>query len=90
MENDQCPDCVQRGTELHRDECRGEVPNTQHRAVQKLLALSADPAPTISALRQETRSKIRRLRPPVKAHGGKYYLARRIVPILLSVRERIT
>jgi site-specific DNA-adenine methylase len=31
-----------------------------------------------------------RIRPPVKAHGGKYYLARRIVPILLSVRERIT
>ena len=26
----------------------------------------------------------------MKAHGGKYYLARRIVPILLNVRERIT
>jgi DNA adenine methylase len=26
----------------------------------------------------------------VKAHGGKYYLARRIVPILLSVRRRVT
>ena len=64
MENDQCPDCVQRGTELDRNECAEDVPNTQHRAVQKLLALSADPAPTISALRQETRSKIRRLRPP--------------------------
>ena len=27
---------------------------------------------------------VRRIRPPVKAHGGKYYLARRIVPILLT------
>jgi site-specific DNA-adenine methylase len=26
----------------------------------------------------------------VKAHGGKYYLARQIVPILLSVRRRVT
>ena len=33
---------------------------------------------------------IHRIRPPVKAHGGKYYLARRIVPILLSVREKVT
>ena len=90
MENDQCPNRVQRGAELHRNKCGGEVPNTQHRAVQKLLAISADLAPAICALRQETRTNIRRLRPPVKAHGGKYYLARRIVPILLSVRERIT
>lgn len=34
--------------------------------------------------------QVHRLRPPVKAHGGKYYLARQIVPILLEVRERIT
>ncbi len=35
-------------------------------------------------VQQEARSKLRRLRPPVKAHGGKYYLAPQIVPILLS------
>jgi DNA adenine methylase len=33
---------------------------------------------------------VRRIRPPVKAHGGKYYLAPKIVPILLSVPTRIT
>ena len=33
---------------------------------------------------------VHRIRPPVKAHGGKYYLARQIVPILLGVREKIT
>lgn len=31
-----------------------------------------------------TRKRIHRLRPPVKAHGGKYYLAKEIAPILLS------
>jgi site-specific DNA-adenine methylase len=36
------------------------------------------------------RSKINRIRPPVKAHGGKYYLGRQIVPILLSAPGRPT
>jgi site-specific DNA-adenine methylase len=57
---------------------------------QKLLTLEFEPAPLISAVVHETRSRLPRLRPPVKAHGGKYSLAPRIVPILLSVRERIT
>jgi len=39
---------------------------------------------------QSTRENIRRLRPPVKAHGGKYYLARQIVPILLSAPAKVT
>jgi site-specific DNA-adenine methylase len=56
---------------------------------QQRLAFSDDPAPTIANVRTETLAKIERIRPPVKAHGGKYYLARRIVPILLDVRERI-
>ena len=42
----------------------------------------------------DTRGRIQRafarLRPPVKAHGGKYYLARQIVPILLKVRAKVT
>lgn len=33
---------------------------------------------------------VHRIRPPVKAHGGKYYLAPKIVPILLSVRANVT
>lgn len=31
-----------------------------------------------------------RIRPPVKAHGGKYYLAPKIVPVLLSAPGRVT
>ena len=42
------------------------------------------PASAISDINTGTRRKIHRIRPPVKAHGGKYYLARQIVPILLS------
>ena len=42
------------------------------------------PAASICEIAVDTRRKIHRIRPPVKAHGGKYYLARQIVPILLS------
>ena len=42
------------------------------------------PATPIAEVIGETRHKVRRIRPPVKAHGGKYYLARQIVPVLLS------
>jgi DNA adenine methylase len=34
--------------------------------------------------------KVNRIRPPVKAHGGKYYLARQIVPILLDAPGKLT
>lgn len=34
--------------------------------------------------------RVDRIRPPVKAHGGKYYLAPKIVPILLNVRAKVT
>jgi len=33
--------------------------------------------------------RVHRLRPPVKAHGGKYYLAKQIVPILMAVRSAV-
>ena len=42
------------------------------------------PATPIEAIVGNRRQKVRRIRPPVKAHGGKYYLARPIVPILLT------
>ena len=42
------------------------------------------PASPIDDIHIDVRRKIERIRPPVKAHGGKYYLARQIVPILLS------
>lgn len=58
-------------------------------AVQKLLAFSGDQEPMISDAHVPLGATVHRLRPPVKAHGGKYYLARKIVPILLGVRERI-
>src|SRR5262245_40746356 len=47
------------------------------------------PSETIASICTSTRTAVERLRPPVKAHGGKYYLARQIVPILLDVRARI-
>ena len=59
-------------------------------AVQKLLAFSDGPESTISNEPVPSQTAIHRLRPPVKAHGGKYYLARRIVPILLGVRGKIS
>ena len=34
-------------------------------------------------------AQVRSVRPPVKAHGGKYYLAKRIVPILMAVRADV-
>lgn len=34
--------------------------------------------------------RVERIRPPVKAHGGKFYLAPRIIPILMNVRARVT
>ena len=84
------PDYGQLDDEPHDEDCERDPANAQHRPAQQLLALPADPAQTIATVRHETRTRIQRLRPPVKAHGGKYYLARSIVPILLSVRERIT
>ncbi len=58
--------------------------------MQEVLAFTDDSPPAIANISQQTRRAIHRLRPPVKAHGGKYYLAREIVPILLGVRERVT
>ncbi len=59
-------------------------------AVQKLLTFSGDPETTIPNIPVSSQIAIHRLRPPVMAHGGKYYLARKIVPILLGVREKIS
>jgi len=48
------------------------------------------PATPIESVCGEIRRRIRRIRPPVKAHGGKYYLARQIVPVLLSAPGKPT
>ncbi|MFN0019441.1 MAG: DNA adenine methylase [Pirellulaceae bacterium] len=45
---------------------------------------------TVAGTRERIETAFTRLRPPVKAHGGKYYLARQIVPILLKVRAKVT
>ena len=42
------------------------------------------PATRIDDVIGNTRFNVTRIRPPVKAHGGKYYLARQIVPVLMS------
>ena len=43
---------------------------------QRFLEFADDTDAAISDVRFDTRHKIQRLRPPVKAHGGKYYLAK--------------
>lgn len=48
------------------------------------------PATAIEDVVIETRLTVQRIRPPVKAHGGKYYLARQIVPVLLSAPGHVT
>ena len=48
-------------------------------ATQQREALSS-----VDSIAGQIRRKVKRVRPPVKAHGGKFYLARQIVPTLLS------
>ena len=61
------------------------------RIVQQAFAFAEDPVPATGVIKDRTlRTIVTRLRPPVKAHGGKYYLARKIVPILLDVRTKVT
>jgi len=60
------------------------------RTVQRLLAFGESEDELASEPRGVSDVTVARLRPPVKSHGGKYYLARRIVPILLSVRGQVT
>lgn len=61
----------------------------QERATQRSLFGDepAAPAADASAFRG---GQVYRIRPPVKAHGGKFYLAPKIVPILLNVRAKVT
>ncbi len=48
------------------------------------------PATPVEHVLRNVRYKLRRIRPPVKAHGEKFYLARQIVPVLLSSATRPT
>lgn len=56
----------------------------EHKPTQQSFNFLDDEQRPVPSIQIDTRRKIRRIRPPVKAHGGKYYLARQIVPILLS------
>ena len=48
------------------------------------------PATKVEEVCAQIRLKLQRIRPPVKAHGGKYYLAPQIIPVLLSTKSRPT
>jgi site-specific DNA-adenine methylase len=67
-----------------------EPPPVPDRPVQRAFAFAEEPAAMTAGVHGRLGTVVERLRPPVKAHGGKYYLARRIVPILLDVRAKIT
>ena len=60
------------------------------RPAQKLFSFGDEPESAAQAIAPSIGTTIHRIRPPVNAHGGKYYLARRIVPILLAVRAKVT
>ncbi|HUY90456.1 MAG TPA: DNA adenine methylase [Pirellulales bacterium] len=66
-----------------------DVPGRGERSVQRSLFGEEPerPAADTSTFRS---CHVHRIRPPVKAHGGKYYLAPKIVPILLDVRAKVT
>lgn len=64
-------------------------PNRQDPSIQRSLFGDEPVAPATDASAFHG-CLVRRIRPPIKAHGGKYYLAPKIVPILQSVRGRIT
>ena len=68
----------------------GDASQENRAHTQKLFEFSDDSQAVINNIRVETRSTIRRIRPPVKAHGGKYYLAREIVPVLLTAPKGTT
>ena len=51
---------------------------------QAIPSQDVHPSTSIASICGNIRHQLQRLRPPVKAHGGKYYLARQIVPVLLS------
>ncbi|HUY87318.1 MAG TPA: DNA adenine methylase [Pirellulales bacterium] len=66
-----------------------DVPGREERSVQRSLFGEEPVAPAADASAFHG-CHVHRIRPPVKAHGGKYYLAPKIVPILLDVRAKVT
>ncbi|HUY88265.1 MAG TPA: hypothetical protein VMV10_06000 [Pirellulales bacterium] len=64
------------------------VPGREERSVQRSLFGEEPAAPAADASAFHG-CHVQRIRPPVKAHGGKFYLAPKIVPILLSVRAAV-
>ena len=102
-EMDRCPDSsdLTNAQDKRADE-QGDLPHSigstavedvlrrKRQTVQKVLAFEDDLRQVVSDPPRVRLAKITRLRPPVKAHGGKYYLAKRIVPILLETRAQVT
>ena len=64
------------------------VPGGQERSIQRSFFGDEPVAPAADASAFRG-CHVHRIRPPVKAHGGKYYLAPKIVPILFSVRAKV-
>jgi hypothetical protein len=65
------------------------LPDVHRGPVQQPL-FAEESGPSASEVPVPTGVTVNRIRPPVKAHGGKYYLARRIVPIPLGVRTKVS
>ena len=65
------------------------VPGGQEGPIQRSL-FGDEPAAPQTAASAFGGCHVHRIRPPVKAHGGKYYLAPKIVPILMNVRAKVT
>lgn len=65
------------------------MPERQDRPLQRSL-FGDDPERPAADASAFYGTTVHRIRPPVKAHGGKYYLSRQIVPILLDVRAKVT
>jgi DNA adenine methylase len=59
----------------------------RRKTLQQLFGFDDDAPPSIPI---SAGCGVQRIRPPVKAHGGKYYLAPKIAPILLSAPRRVT
>jgi site-specific DNA-adenine methylase len=66
-----------------------DVPGRGGRSVQRSL-FGEEPVAPAAAASAFAGCRVDRIRPPVKAHGGKYYLAPKIVPILVNVRAKVT
>jgi len=90
IDQEKCPDATEDAVTLAAGRGVDDQRRRGRRAIQTLFAFGDGEDGIASERRGVSAVTVARLRPPVKAHGGKYYLARKIVPILLSVRGEVT